>query len=398
MTTKTYRAPNMLAALQIVQKELGADAIVLSMRQVDGKSGWQFWQKGGCEVIAMPRQAGANHQTSTSAPAPTGGALADQLVRETAPAAPRPASQPIVPPAMRRMPTRQARQMYQAKDVLTGEDEQEGEILPVKTDLPSALQRLQDHLEAQGVDPSLIGQVMITCARVVNPLGMHDATSLDNLAHKVMEAQVKTNSRPNTYPPTRIMCMMGPSGSGKTSVCAKLAYAYAKKLAKKVVWISADTIRTGAISETRAYTDSLGIQLELAYTPEELANAVISFPDADLILVDTPRCNPFRESSLVEIAPYLTRIPGRSTYLVLPATMKDTDLRHAQASFRAFSPRGTIVTKLDETSSLGSVYNLACQGIAPLTYMTAGTQSGGGLQTASAEILVDALVAGRFDA
>jgi flagellar biosynthesis protein FlhF len=388
----------MLEALQVVQKELGADAIVLSMRQVDGKSGWQFWQKGGCEVIAMPHPTEAKLPVSPKAtPTNTGDSLADRLVKETAPVEAKQSVQPIVPVAVRRMPIGQTRQAYQVKKLLPDEGESEAETLSGKTDFPSALQRLQDQLQSQGVDPSLIGQIMITCARVVNPLGMHDTTSLDNLAHKVMEAQVKTNPRPSTFPPTRIMCLMGPSGSGKTSVCAKLAFAYAKKLGKKVIWISADTISTGAISETRTYTDSLGIQLELAYTPEELGNAVISFPDADLILVDTPRCNPFRESSLVELAPYLTRVPGRSTYLVLPATTKDTDLRHAQSTFRAFSPRGTIVTKLDETSTLGSVYNLACQGIAPLTYMTAGTQSGAGLQLASPEVLVDALIAGRFD-
>jgi flagellar biosynthesis protein FlhF len=194
------------------------------------------------------------------------------------------------------------------------------------------------------------------------------------------------------------MCLIGPSGSGKTSACAKLAYLYSQKLAKKVVWISADTIRTGAISETRAYTDGLGVKLELAYLPEELERAVTSFPEADLILVDTPRCNPFREDNLVELATFLTRVPGRSNYLVLPATMKDADIRQAQAGFSVFSPRGTVVTKVDETCTLGSVFNLACLSATPVIYLTSGTQFSDGLHPCAADILAGAVLAGRFEA
>jgi flagellar biosynthesis protein FlhF len=403
MTTKTYRAPTMMDALQIVQKELGSDAIVLSMRQLDGKSGWQFWQKGGCEVIAMPRLTALQPAapSSPATPSPTHGpSTGEPKAAQTEPMKHSAAAMsPIVPPAIRYIPAVQARQKYQDKIFIEPKlDPDEDELQLVKQDIPGALLRLNDLLKAQGVDAALIGQIMSTCVRVVTPLGMQDNTSVDNLARRVMEAQVKAIPRPTIFPPTRVMCLVGPSGSGKTSTCAKLAYTYAKKLAKKVVWISADTIRTGAISETRTYTEGLGIQLELAYLPEELEHAVTSYPDADLILIDTPRCNPYREDSLVEIAPFLTRVPGRSIYLVLPATMKDTDLRQASANLRTFTPRGTIITKLDETCSLGSVYNLACQSPAPLTYLTSGTQLSAGLQSATAEILVEAVLNGKFEA
>ena len=52
MQTKTYRAPNMLAALQEIQRELGPNAIVLSMREVSGGPSWQVWNKPGVEVVA----------------------------------------------------------------------------------------------------------------------------------------------------------------------------------------------------------------------------------------------------------------------------------------------------------------------------------------------------------
>ena len=60
-------------------------------------------------------------------------------------------------------------------------------------------------------------------------------------------------------------------------------------MGKKVVWISADTIRAGAIAETKAYADAIGVPLRLAYTPEDLTSLIRTNQDADLILVDTPR-------------------------------------------------------------------------------------------------------------
>lgn len=53
IVTKTFRAPNMLLALQQVQRELGSDAIVVSMRKVPGGPAWQVWREPIVEVIAM---------------------------------------------------------------------------------------------------------------------------------------------------------------------------------------------------------------------------------------------------------------------------------------------------------------------------------------------------------
>jgi flagellar biosynthesis protein FlhF len=384
----------MLAALQTVQKELGSDAIVLSMRQTTEKPSWAFWEKDACEVIAMPRGA-----APVQAPAEkTASASIDELRAVEPKKTAQTAVTPILPPAVRRISTSQTRQVYQTKPTLDPETEARPVLQLSRKEIPDALQKIEDRLAAQGVEKDLLFQIMSTCARMVTSLGISDPESLEGLVRSTMEAQVKSGLRSSIHPPTRVMCLMGPSGSGKTSACAKLAYLYSQKLAKKVVWISADTIRTGAISETRAYTDGLGVTLELAYLPEELEHAVTSFPEADLILVDTPRCNPFREDNLVDLATFLTRVPGRSNYLVLPATMKDADIRQAQAGFGVFSPRGTVVTKVDETCALGSVFNLACLSAAPVTYLTSGTQFSGGLQPCSADVLAGAVLAGRFEA
>lgn len=53
METKTFRAENMLAALDLVKKELGQDALILSVRKVLNGPAWQVWQKPQVEVVAV---------------------------------------------------------------------------------------------------------------------------------------------------------------------------------------------------------------------------------------------------------------------------------------------------------------------------------------------------------
>ena len=63
MPTKRFQAETMMEALELVQQEMGPEAIVLSSREVLIGSPWQVWRKPGIEVIAMT----ADKQTATPA-------------------------------------------------------------------------------------------------------------------------------------------------------------------------------------------------------------------------------------------------------------------------------------------------------------------------------------------
>ncbi len=93
-------------------------------------------------------------------------------------------------------------------------------------------------------------------------------------------------------------------------------------MGKKVCGIGADTFRPAGIVEAQVYTDTIGIPFHLVYTPPELVEAIEAHPEADLILVDLPGCNPFDERMMVELGGFLTEVPRRSTYLLTPALSK----------------------------------------------------------------------------
>ena len=52
MVTKTFKADSALETLQLVQQDLGAQAIVVSMREVPGGPAWNPWKKSAVEIVA----------------------------------------------------------------------------------------------------------------------------------------------------------------------------------------------------------------------------------------------------------------------------------------------------------------------------------------------------------
>ena len=71
MGTQTFQAESVTDALQNVQRELGPDALVISVREVPGGPAWQVWRKPMIEVVALtngvkdPEQESSDPQTAS---------------------------------------------------------------------------------------------------------------------------------------------------------------------------------------------------------------------------------------------------------------------------------------------------------------------------------------------
>ncbi len=258
------------------------------------------------------------------------------------------------------------------------------------------LQQLYNQLIRQGLEAGLAKRV---CQITADTLGYE--TALDNrkvVEHlrRQLEAHAKV-IRETSSKDRQVICMIGPSGAGKTSFSAKLAVRYRNELKRSVAWICADTVRIGGIAEARAFTEAINIPMKVAYTPQECSAIVDSFAGTDLVIVDTPACNPRSEESLVETGSLLTAIPDRSTWLVVPATAKDNDLVNTAGAFSVFKPRAMVITKMDETNTFGAVYNLGIRSQLPYAYFSCGSRVLNDLVPAAASRLVQSLFTERFD-
>jgi flagellar biosynthesis protein FlhF len=440
MVTKTFKSETMLKALQMVQEELGADAIVVSTREIPTGPSWNPWKQSAIEIVAatpdtLPEIKNTQPAPKKAAPqAPVLRLSANkkevEFVEETPEIewvddteefpAPAPydlnstrskksssnvkpweppqvdkkgspvVTKPVEPPALIKAPRTppaapnpvQAALVLKKTTPKTDKDE---------SNLPAGLKKIRQQLSNQGVDEALIDGLMSVAIETLSPGTLADHENCKKYITQLLGSELRIQQGLGAYVPNNLVCLIGASGSGKTSTMAKLALFFSQKLKKTITWICADTVRVGAIAEARAYTDALGLNLKLVYSPEDLKEILRGSSETDLFLLDTPGYNPCSESQLVELGGLLAEIPKRCTYLVAPATTKEADLFQLSASLGVFNLDGLIITKLDETHIFGSVYNFARKNQVPLGFFTTGKEPARNLEVVDPARLVSAL-------
>ena len=408
MITKTFRADSALETLQLVQAELGASAIVVSMREVPSGPSWNPWKSSAVEIVAASPDAGVHaaerqsppvsQQRSSPAPVlrPSENKAGVEFIEEMPEiewadgSEKRLAELRVQPPPRLKLNLDPA----QMTPLLTAKAETPSKpTLPEMEEkyIPAALKKIREQLIDQDVEEKLVNGLVNVALEALSPKTLADFETCKQSVVQFLAAELLVHPNAGNYVTTNIICLIGASGSGKTSTIAKLALFYSQKLNKRITWVCADTVRSGAVAEARAYADALGLDLRLVYVPEDLNQVLSEAQPEDLFLADTPGYNPCSETQMVELGALLAEIPKRYTYLVVPATTKETDLFQLSASLGIFNLNGVIITKLDETRSFGSVYNFARKNHVPLGYFTTGRDAADYLEIADPTRLVSAL-------
>lgn len=169
-----------------------------------------------------------------------------------------------------------------------------------------------------------------------------------------------------------VVPLVGPTGVGKTTTIAKLAANFSILGKAKVGLVTADTYRIAAVQQLRTYAGIIGIDLHVAYTPDELKDAVEKLSDKDLILVDTAGRSQNNAMHMGELRSFLQVLPSPEVHLVLSATTRLQDMLDVASRFAETGFDRLIVTKLDETSVFGSLYHVPRLTGKPLAYLTTG--------------------------
>ncbi len=212
-----------------------------------------------------------------------------------------------------------------------------------------------------------------------SPVEFQDPERTGSLLQYLMSRQIRVGGsflERSTDKGSLVVILAGPTGVGKTTTIAKLAAGFTLKHGKKVRLINLDTYRIGALEQLRIYGDLMGLPVDVAGTPDrflELLDIGAVSPD-EVVLVDTAGMSS-RETE--KLKPFVDGVLAKShldvtVSLVLAASAKAADLEDALERFMPLSPRSLIVTKLDETRCLGSVYPFLSRSPVPVSYVTTG--------------------------
>ncbi len=379
MQVKRFFAADMRQAMKLVRDELGADAAIIGNRRV----------AGGVELTAAldyPMPAAAPSQPNPQLEAElrkTQTRIAQAHAELSAPvslpdnqdrqlftpgiAAVKPASKPqtVVAPAMDQRALDAMRfELHGLRELI---ESQLGSLAwgqmqsrrPQQANLWRRLQRM-------GI-PADLARPLLDKVAGISDVRQAWRMLLAHLAHAIRTPEQEPLEEGG------VIALVGPAGMGKTTTLAKLAARYVLKYgAQSIALVSLDSYRIGAQEQLKTLGRILGVSVTPVDPGQSLLQALAPLARKRVVLIDTaglPANDPGLRLQLEMLA---SRGVKSRNYLVMAATSQGQVLKAAYHSYKQCGLSGCILTKLDESASLGEALGLAISQRLPVAYLTDG--------------------------
>ncbi|MEH7307810.1 flagellar biosynthesis protein FlhF [Neobacillus drentensis] len=240
--------------------------------------------------------------------------------------------------------------------------------------MPPGMTKWVNQLKKQGVDEEILGEIVNRILKKYDsPFILGEEvfeTEFLNIIAGIIELKVpRTNL---VHERTRMINIIGPTGVGKTTSIAKLATEQVLKQKRRVAMITTDVYRIAAVEQLKTYAAILNVPVEVVRSANELETALKNLEHYDLIYMDTTGRNYKEVQNRESINQFFHHPLESDNYLLLSMTTKYEDMEGLLDEFLESPIKKLILTKYDETSSYGSILNIAYKYPYQLSYITNG--------------------------
>lgn len=189
------------------------------------------------------------------------------------------------------------------------------------------------------------------------------------------------------------IAFMGPTGVGKTTTIGKIAAQHVLKYGNSsVVLVTTDTYRIAAHEQLRTFGRILGVPVVVVNEYSDLNDVLDKYEDYSLVLVDTAGMNP-RDRNLERQLLMMKRArPGLKKLLVLPCTSQRQVLKTVVDVYSQVRLDGCVLSKLDESASLGEAISVVIEENLPVVYVADGQRIPDDIQPARAHNIISRAV------
>lgn len=190
----------------------------------------------------------------------------------------------------------------------------------------------------------------------------------------------------------RKVMLLGPTGVGKTTTIAKLAAIKALWEHKKVLLLTSDTYRIAAVDQLKTYAKILGVPIEIIFDISTIQSIVDEHENAEIILLDTAGRSQRDKKNMDLFENIYNSFMPDAVHLVLAANMKYRDMLDVVEHIPNIPVSHLLFTKLDETVSYGSIFNIHQVMGCPVSFLTVGQNVPKDIEVATGSRIADFLL------
>jgi flagellar biosynthesis protein FlhF len=192
----------------------------------------------------------------------------------------------------------------------------------------------------------------------------------------------------------KIVMFVGPTGVGKTTSLAKLGAIFSLREGKTVAFVTIDTYRIAATEQLKKYADIMRIPVHVVSDQREF-KSVMEKEKAQIILVDTSGRSHRNAMKISEIKSFADTVDcDFEKILCVSATTKRDDLDSIFSAFGKVDFTSVMITKTDESNSIGNVINIADKYNKPISYIANGQEVPNDIMQADADRIAEMMVEG----
>lgn len=392
MNVRKFTANTSREALRMLRDALGADAVILSNRNVGGK----------VEILAMADEAisaiapSSTDEAPVSAPVPS--------VPDTPRFAPRYQSEAQAEaPAVIRRPLKPAIAMDADIEAAVSA----GELNNVMSEIRSMRSMLESQLaeiswtQTQKRHPQkaeILREMLATgfSAGLSRYLveKLPEAGKLENGLDWIKNTLVRNlstiDNENEMLEKGGVYALVGPTGVGKTTTTAKLAARCVMRHGpSKLALITTDGYRIGGFEQLRIYGKILGVMVHAVKDEADLRIALSELKNKHTVLIDTVGVSQ-RDKMVTE---QVAMLSGTDTpvkrLLCLNATSTGETLSEVVRAYQGNGLAGCIFTKLDEAATIGGALDIAIRQKLMVYYVASGQRVPEDLHIANKLYLID---------
>lgn len=384
MNIKTFRGKTEEEAMELAKKELGEHAVKMAARKIEPKGFFgKLFSQPVWEVTAavdepdvyertIPRKAPADEGDARYMPSVSGTVKQERLFEEKKTENGSNAIEQKLD-NLKKLFEEQIREQNQGKPAEEPKEKSENPENELPDKNIAFLRLIFKQLIENEVEEQYANQII---TEIEASLRKETDVSkiLANIYQKIVLKLGQTKTLEVVSGKTKYIFFIGPTGVGKTTTIAKLAFSLMEQKKAKVALLAADTYRIAAVDQLRTYAEIMSIPLYVIYSETELAEQKEELEKYDVVLVDTAGRSHRSKEQRDDIERLIRSVPeaAREVYLVLSATTKYRDLVKITEAYSELAEYRLIFTKLDETGTIGNIFNIKMLTGAPLSYATNG--------------------------